>query len=128
MVHHWQRARETEADRTSVCIWFRSKLHRRSAKHLGTRLKLNMHFQADGSEVVHSMLRGTLRSCRIIKRGVKIEFLDAICERGIICGIDDPLILKKVEKTLLRDDFRDVRVITYSNNFRMLTQRARARK
>src|SRR6266404_7478185 len=53
MIHHWQCARQTEADRTSVCIRFGSKLHWRSAKHLGTRLKLNMHFQADGRDVVH---------------------------------------------------------------------------
>src|SRR4029077_7373527 len=112
MIHHWQCARQTDADRTSVCIWFGAKLHSRSAKHLGTRLKLNMHFKPDSSEVVHSTLRGVLRFCRIIKSGLKIEFLDAISERGVICGIDDPLILKKLEKTLLRNDFRDLRVVT----------------
>src|SRR6266700_896662 len=111
MIHDWQCARQNEADRTSVRVWLASKLHWRSAKHLGTRLKLNMHFQADGREVVHSTLCGVLRFCRIIKRGVKIESLDAIRERGVICGVDDPLILKKLEKTLLRNDFRDLRVV-----------------
>src|SRR6267143_5894222 len=105
MVHNWQRARQTEADRTRVRVWLASKLHWRSAKHLGTRLKLNMHFKPNSSEIVHSTLRGVLRFCRIIKRGTKIEFPDAIGECGIICGLDDPLILKKLQKTLLRNDF-----------------------
>lgn len=51
MVHNWQRARQTEANRTRVRVWLASKLHWRSAKHLGTRLKLNMHFKPDSSEV-----------------------------------------------------------------------------
>src|SRR6266404_5542758 len=53
MVHNWQRARQTEANRTRVRVWLASKLYWRSAKHLGTRLKLNMNFQADGRDVVH---------------------------------------------------------------------------
>src|SRR6267143_2574617 len=112
MVHNWQRARQTEASRTRVRVWLASKLYWRSAKHLGTRLKLNMNFKPDSSDVVHSTLRGVLRFCRIIKRGVKIEFLEELGQRGVICGIDDSLILKKLQKTLLRNDFRDLRVVT----------------
>src|SRR5437762_3501650 len=53
MIHHRQSARQTEANRTSVRIWFGSKFNRTSAKHFGARLELDVHFKTYGGDVVH---------------------------------------------------------------------------
>ena len=54
MVHYRQCARQTEADRTRVRIWLRSKLDWTGAKHLRARLELNVHFEPDRGDVFHS--------------------------------------------------------------------------
>jgi hypothetical protein len=54
MIHYRQRAGKTEADWTSVRIRFRSELNRRSAKHFGTRLELDVNLKADGGDVLHA--------------------------------------------------------------------------
>src|SRR6266550_5870514 len=61
---------------------------------------------------------------RIIERALKIEFPDAIGECRIICRVDEALILDKIEKTPLRDHFRDFRIVSQRDNFRVFAQLA----
>jgi hypothetical protein len=39
-----------------VRVRFRSELNRRSAKHFGARLELDVHFQTHGADVFHGCL------------------------------------------------------------------------
>jgi hypothetical protein len=52
----------------------------------------------------------------IIQGLLKVEFFDPIRECRIICRVDDALIPEKVEKALMRDHFRDLRVVSQSHN------------
>ena len=61
MIHHRQCARKTEAHRASVRVRFRSELNRRSAEHFGPRLQLDVHFQTDGSDVIHAYVQYSLK-------------------------------------------------------------------
>jgi hypothetical protein len=51
MIHHRQRARKSEANRTGVRVRFGSNVNRTSAKYFGARLELNVHFQTDRRDV-----------------------------------------------------------------------------
>jgi hypothetical protein len=57
MIHHWQCARETEANRASVRVRFGAEFNRRSAEHLGARLELDVDFEADGGDVAGCHVR-----------------------------------------------------------------------
>ena len=56
MIHHRQCTRQTEANRASMRIWLSSKFNRRSAKHLGARLELNVNLETNGGDVAHAIL------------------------------------------------------------------------
>ena len=57
LIHHWQCARQTKTNRAGVRVRFRSELNRRSTKHLRARVKLDVHFQTDGGEILHADTR-----------------------------------------------------------------------
>ena len=112
VIHHWQSARQTEANWTSVRIWLRPKLNWTGAKHFGARLEVDVHFKTNGGEIVHlPSLRLILRLRRVIERALEVEFFDAISERRVICRVDDALVLKKIEKASLRDHIGDFRIV-----------------
>jgi hypothetical protein len=67
MIHHWQCTRQTEANWASMRIWFSPKFDRRSAKHLGARLELNVNLETNGSDVVHCW-RNIRSSVEALKR------------------------------------------------------------
>ena len=50
VVHHWQRAGQPEASRTSVRVRRRSEFHPATAEHFRARLELDVHFETNGSE------------------------------------------------------------------------------
>src|SRR6266700_2281152 len=60
----------------------------------------------------------------IIQRALQIEFFDLLGERGIVCRVDEALIVDKIEKTPSRDHLRDFWIVSQSNDFRMLAQLA----
>ena len=54
VIHHRQRARQAETDRTGQRIRLRPKLDRASAKHLRARLQLDVYFETDRDQIFHT--------------------------------------------------------------------------
>ena len=52
-VHYRQNSRQTETDRTDMCILLRAKPGGTTAKDLGLRFQFAMDFQSDNSFVFH---------------------------------------------------------------------------
>jgi hypothetical protein len=125
-----------------VGVRFGAKFNRTRAKHFRARFKLNMNLKPNRCDVVHARKKLTTNkhestriredyarlsllefvfirgySCLLplngeIQRTLEIEFFDPIGKCRIICRVNDPLILEKIEKAPLRDHFRDIRVVS----------------
>ena len=57
MIHHRQRTGQARGKSDKCAIRRRAKFHRASAKHLRARLELDVNFEADGGEIIHSNCR-----------------------------------------------------------------------
>lgn len=102
MVHDRQRTRQPKANRTGAGIRIGSEFHRAAAKHFRACLQLHVHFESDRRKV------HTLVGQRVIERGFEIEVLDLPLQIGVVCDLDEAVVLHQLPQAALLDHIRDL--------------------
>ena len=83
LIHHRQRPRQSEADRTDLRVWRCTECCGATAEKLGKRLQLHVDFQSDNRRKGHlSFGRGCIH--RGLRLGLRVEICSALgcAERG----------------------------------------------